>query len=40
MRILGHFGHFSDVRMYFFLIILDVLGILVIYEVSRFDYSF
>ena len=38
-RILGHFGHLSDVKVYFS-IILDVLGILIIHEVLRFDRSF
>ena len=34
-----HFTHFSNVKVYS-LIILDVRGILVIYEVSRIDNSF
>ena len=37
--ILGHFANFSNVEVYI-LIILDVSGILAIYEVSRFDSSF
>ena len=38
-RILGHFPCISNAKGYF-LIILDVQGILVIYEVLRFDSSF
>ena len=38
-RILGHFAHFSNVEVYI-LIILDVWGILAVYEVSEFDDSF
>ena len=38
-RILRHFANFSSVEVYT-LIILDVSGILAVYEVSRFDCSF
>ena len=38
-RILAHFAHFSNVEVYI-LIILDVWGILAVYEVSGFDSSF
>ena len=35
-KILWHFDHLSNVEVYI-LIILDVLGILFVYKVSRFD---
>ena len=38
-RILRHFANFSSVEVYT-LIILDVSGILAVYEISRFDCSF
>ena len=39
LSILGHFTHFCNVKLYI-LKILDLWGILVIYEASRCDYSF
>ena len=38
-RILGNFAHFSNIEVYF-IIILNFLGILIIHKISKFDCSF